>query len=134
MSMILHLISLVLAFAAPQTPAPATRVIVSSVDWTITIADLEQIVKTFPLQERERFANGDNVGTLVDELVRIWALTSDARKRGIDIGADYESRKKYYQQYAREVAAAIREENVRSYYESHLNDFTQVGFSHILIL
>ncbi len=134
MSMILHLLSLLLGFGALQTPPPATRVIASSADWTITIADLEQIVKTFPPQERERVANGDNLRALVNEVVRIWALTSEARKRGVDIGADYESRKNYYQQYAREVGATINEESVRSYYETHLDDFTQVGFSHILIL
>src|SRR5438093_10295826 len=134
MPKLLPLVSLFLAFAAPQAPAPAARVIASSPDWTITAADFEQIVKTFPPKDQERYADPDNRRPLVNELVRIWALTTEARKKGVDVGADYESRRNYYQQYAREVAGTITEEGVRSYYETHLDDFTQVGLSHILIL
>src|SRR5207244_6564362 len=71
---------------------------------------------------------------LVDELVRIWVLTSEASRKGIDVGTGYESRRNYYQQYAREIGAAISEETVRNYYEGHLDAFTQIGLSHILIL
>src|SRR5438093_7600311 len=108
---ILHLASLLLAFAAPQTPAPAGRVIASSADWTITAADFDQIVKTFPQQDQQRYTDPDNRRPLVNELVRMWALTTEARKQGVDVGVDYESRKKYYQQYARETGAPARGES-----------------------
>jgi len=95
MSMILRLLSLLLAFGVPQTSAAAARVMASSADWTITAADVEQIVTTFPPQDRERYADPDHRRRLVNELVRIWALTTEARKKGVDVGADYESRRNY---------------------------------------
>src|SRR5256885_905012 len=134
MSVILLLVVLSLSVGARQTPAPAARVIASSAEWTITAADFELIVKTFPPQDRERYTDPDYRRPLVNELVRIWTLTTEARKKGVDVGVDYESRRNYYQQYAREIEVAISEEGIRSYYESHLDDFTQVRFSHILIL
>ena len=134
MSMILHLLSLVVISSGMQSAAPVARIIASSSDWAITAEEFEEIVKTFPPQDRERFADPDNRRPLVNELVRIWVLTSEARRKGIDSGTDYASRRNYYQQYAREIGAAISEDTVRNYYESHVDDFTQVGFSHILIL
>jgi len=125
---------MLLLSGALQGPAATPRIIASSGDWTITAEEFEQIVKTFPAQDRQRFADPDNRRGLVDELVRIWVLTSEARRKGIDVGTGYESRRNYYQQYAREIGAAISEETVRNYYEGHLDDFTQIGLSHILIL
>src|SRR5438046_10567719 len=87
-----------------QGPAATPRIIASSGDWTITAEEFEQIVKTFPAQDRQRFADPDNRRGLVDELVRIWVLTSEARRKGIDVGTGYESRRNYYTQYAREIA------------------------------
>src|SRR5213594_1991669 len=134
MSIVSHLLSMLLLSGALQGPAATPRIIASSGDWTITAEEFEQIVKTFPAQDRQRFADPDNRRGLVDELVRIWVLTSEARRKGIDVGTGYESRRNYYQQYAREIGAAISEETVRNYYEGHLDEFTQIGLSHILIL
>jgi len=134
MSIVSHLLSMLLLSGPLQGPAATPRIIASSGDWTITAEEFEQIVKTFPPQDRQRFADPDNRRGLVDELVRIWVLTSEARRKGIDVGTGYESRRNYYQQYAREIGAAISEETVRNYYEGHLDDFTQIGLSHILIL
>src|SRR5437773_12360952 len=134
MSFVSARISLHLPWGHLQGRAATPLILASSGAWTITEEELEEFVKTFPPQDRQRFADPDNRRGLVDELVRIWVLTSEARRKGIDVGTGYESRRNYYQQYAREIGAAISEETVRNYYEGHLDDFTQIGLSHILIL
>jgi len=134
MSIVSHLLSIFLLSGLLQGPAATPRIIASSGDWTITAEEFEGIVKTFPPQDQQRFTDPDTRRGLVGELVRIWVLTSEARRKGIDVGTGYESRLNYYQAYAREIGAAISEETVRNYYESHLDDFTEIGLSHILIL
>jgi hypothetical protein len=125
--------SLISAVLAQNTP-PQPRVIASSSEWSITAEQYEEIVKTFPAEDRPRFVDSDNRRGLVNELVRIWVLTTEARKNGISVGTDYQSRRDYYQNYAREAGSKISEETVRKYFDDHLDDFTRVALSHILIL
>ena len=125
-----HLICLLML----QTPAAAPRVLASSSDWTITVDDFNRIVQMFPEQDRARYSITEYRLGLLNELVRIWVLTTEARKNGIDVGADYESRKKYYQKYASEASSRIPPGAMQKYYDEHIHDFTRVGFSHILIL
>ena len=96
MSIVSHLLSMLLLSGILQGPAATPRIIASSGDWTITAEEFEEIVKTFPPQDRQRFADPDNRRGLVGELVRIWVLTSEARRKGIDVGTGYESRLNYY--------------------------------------
>ena len=133
--MLIHLLCFLFIAAAPQTPAPAAaHVLASSSDWSITTEDFNRIVQTFPAEDRARYSVTEYRLGLLNELVRIWVLTTEARKNGVGVGEDYESRKSYYQKYARDVGANITEEAVRKYYDAHLDDFTQVRLSHILIL
>jgi hypothetical protein len=112
----------------------AQRVIASTSDWSITTEQYDAIVKTFPEQDRLRYIDPEYRRGLVNELVRIWVLCAEARKNGITVGSDYESQRNYYQKYARDIGATIGDAAVRSYYDAHVDDFTVVGFSHILIL
>jgi peptidyl-prolyl cis-trans isomerase C len=132
--MLIHLFCFLFIAAAPQTPAATPRVLASSTDWSITTEDFARIVQTFPPDDRARYSVTEYRNGLLNELVRIWVLTTEARKNGAEVGEDYESRKNYYQKYARDVGARITEEAVRKYYDDHLDDFTQVRLSHILIL
>jgi hypothetical protein len=112
----------------------APRIIASTSDWSLTQQQYDAIVSTFPELDRLRYIDPENRRALVNELVRIWVLCAEARKDGIAVGDDYESRKNYYQKYASGIAATITDETVRKYYDAHTPDFTLVGFSHILIL
>jgi hypothetical protein len=129
-----HLFAIwLIAGAVPQKPA-GTRVIASSMDWAITAQEFEDILKTLPADGRLRFSVPANRRDLVTELVRIWVVSTEARQRGIAIGTDYKARKDYYVEYARQIGSTINNEAVQKYYQANIDDFTQVGFAHILIL
>jgi len=132
--MLIQLLCFLFIAAAPQTPAAAAHVLASSSDWSITTEEFARILQTFPPEDQARYSITEYRLGLLNELVRIWVLTTEARKNGAEMGEDYESRKSYYQKYAREVGARVPEEAARKYYDDHLNDFTQVRLSHILIL
>jgi hypothetical protein len=115
-------------------PAQEQRPIASTNDWAITREQYEAILKTFPEADRLRYVEPEYRRGLVNELIRIWVLCTEARKNGIAIPNDYESQKGYYQKYAQQIGALVNEEAVRKYYDDHIDDFTALGFSHILIL
>jgi len=121
------------AGTVPQKSAGA-RVIASSNDWKITAEQFEDILKTLPPDGRQRFSVPANRRDLVTELVRIWVVSTEARKKGMAIGTDYKARKDYYVEFARQIGSTITSDAVRKYYQANLDDFTSVGFSHILIL
>jgi hypothetical protein len=124
-----YLLSILLLFWV-QGP----KVIASNSEWSITKDEYDAIVKTFPEQDRIRFVDAGQRRKLVNELVRIWALCADARKHGMDIGTDLESQRKYYQQFARDIASSITPDVVRNYYDTHPDEFAQFEVSQILIL
>jgi len=130
----MHLLLLLLVSAVPRQSPTAQRVIASSNEWTITAEQYDEILKTFPEQDRLRYVDPAYRRGLVNELVRIWTLCAEARKQGVDIGNDYPSQRNYYQTYAVEVAATVTDKAVREYYDAHIDDFTILSFSHILIL
>src|SRR5579884_2817831 len=137
--MIGHLISLLLVFIVPQQdPAqkvdPAQHAIAMNNEWRITEAQYDEVLKTFPEQDRLRYVDPLYRRGLVNELVRIWVLCAEQRKKGIQIGSDYQSQKNFYQKFAQDIAATITDAVVRGYYDSHLDEFTYAGFSQILIL
>jgi hypothetical protein len=110
------------------------KVIASTKDWSITQEQYDAILKTFPEVDRLRYIDPEYRRGLVNELVRIWVLSAEARKNGIAVPNDYESQKAYYQKWAQQVGATISDEAIRSYYDAHIDDFTALGFSQILIL
>jgi hypothetical protein len=128
MNVLTHLICLLML----QTPAP--RVLASTSEWTITTEDFNRIVQSFPEQDRVRYSVTEYRLGLLNELIRIWVLTTEARKNGVEVGTDYESRKRYYQEFAREVGSQIPPAAVQKYYDDHINDFARIAVSHILIL
>jgi hypothetical protein len=121
---------LVLFVHLGQTP----RVIASTADWSITAEQFDAIVKTFPEQDQPRYVVPEYRRGLVNELVRIQVLCAEARKNGLDIGTDFESQRNYYQQYGRDVAATITDDDVHSYYDAHTYEMTLLAISQILIL
>src|SRR5438093_5782043 len=82
MSIVSHLLSMLLLSGILQGPAATPRIIASSGDWTITAEEFEEIVKTFPPQDRQRFADPDNRKELVGELVRIWVFNERGPQEG----------------------------------------------------
>ena len=116
--------------SAPQVP----HIIASTSEWAITHEQFEDVLKTLPGENRDRFLVPDNRRSILSELIRVWVLSNEVRKKGFNVGTDYESQKAYYLYYAQQVQSALTEEAVRKYYEDHADDYTEVGFSHILIL
>jgi hypothetical protein len=112
----------------------APKVIAATKDWSITQEQYDAILKTFPEVDRLRYIDPEYRRGLVNELVRIWVLCTEARKNGIEIANDYESQKAYYQQWSRQVGVTMSDLAVRGYYDAHIDDFTALGFSQILIL
>src|SRR5437762_3367440 len=95
----------------PQTGA-ATRVIASTKEWKITAADFQQILASFPADSRQRFSVAANRRNLLNEVIRIWVLSTEAMKKGIAVGTTYEARRDYYVEYARQLGARITEETL----------------------
>src|SRR2546428_9098714 len=128
--MIGYLIYLISVLLVLQTP----KVIASTNDWSITTEQYNAIVKTFPEQDQLRYISVEYRRGLVNELVRIWVLCTEARKNGIEVGTDYQSQKNYYEKVAQDIGNTITDEAVRAYYATHTEDFTSLSVSHILIL
>ena len=124
------MLGLLISLLFLQTP----KVIASTNDWKITEDDYKAIINTFPHEQQLWYIDPENRREFVNELVRIWVLCEDARKHGAIIDFDYEAQKKYYQDFIQIIGSGISEEAVRKYYDDHADDFTMVGFSHILIL
>jgi hypothetical protein len=134
MPLLNHLMLLALIATAPQNPLPGSHVIASCADWSITVDDFEHVLNTFPPERREILETQPDRRILVNEMVRMWTLTAEARKKGINLGTDYESRKAYYQNYINEIHSTITDDAVRKYYDTHQEEFLQVALSQILVL
>jgi hypothetical protein len=117
----------------PQKPA-GTHVIASSKDWAITAKNFEDIVASFPAEGRQRFSIPANRRNLLNELIRIWVLTTEAINKGIAVGPQYQARRDYYMEYGRQIGARITEEAVETFYKNHPDEFTKVRIAHILVL
>src|SRR3954471_3890757 len=85
------------ATAVPQR-ADATRVIASTSEWKITAGDFQQILDSFPSDSRQRFSVAANRRNLLNEVIRIWVLSNEARKNGTAVGTTYPERRDYYVQ------------------------------------
>lgn len=128
-----HLLALwLVGVPVPQKPA-ATRVIASSSDWKITAKQFDDIVASLPPEGRQRFATAANRRGLLNELVRIWVLTTEARKKGINVGTDYTAQRDFYVEYGRQIGSRIGEETIQDFYKTHVADYERVRLSQILI-
>jgi len=120
---------------APVTQqSAATRVIASTKEWKITEGDFQQILASFPPESRERFSVAATRRNLLNEVIRIWVLSTEAKKNGIAVGTTYAERRDYYVQYTQQLGARISEERLRNYYMQHIAEYERVRLSHILIL
>src|SRR5438132_7129548 len=115
-TMIQFLVMVAVIAALPQRAA-ATRVIASTTEWKITSGDFEQILASLPANSRQRFSVAANRRNLLDEVIRIWVLSNEARKKGMPVGTTYGERRNYYIQYAQQLAARISEDKLRTYYK-----------------
>jgi hypothetical protein len=121
--------------AVPQRSTPAaSRVIASTKDWKITAADFQEILATFPADSKQRFSDAGNRRNLLNEVIRIWVLSTEARKKGLDVGTTYVARRDYYVAYAQHLGKKITDATVRAFYDAHLSEYEQIRLSHILIL
>jgi PPIC-type PPIASE domain len=119
--------------AVPQRDVPS-RVIASTKEWKITAGEFQQILATFPQDARQRFSIAANRRNLMNEVIRIWVLSTEARKNGTSVGTTYQARRDYYVQYAQQLGTRITDDRLRGYYKQHLADYERVRLSHILIL
>src|SRR5262245_60897819 len=117
----------------PQKEVPS-RVIASAQDWKLTAGEFQQILASFPPDSRQRFSVAANRRNLLNEVIRIWVLSTEARKNGIAVGTTYQARRDYYVQYAQQLAARINDDRLQTYYKQHIADYERVRLWHILIL
>jgi len=117
----------------PQKEVPS-RVIASTRDWKLTAGEFQQILDSFPPDARQRFSVAANRRNLLNEVIRIWVLSTEARKKGITVGTTYQARRDYYVQYAQQLGMRITDDGLRGYYKQHIADHERVRLSHILIL
>jgi hypothetical protein len=121
--------------AAPQwNPDAPGRVIASTKEWKITAADFQGILATFPPDSKERFSNPANRRNLLNEVIRIWVLSTEARNKGIAVGPSYMDRRNYYVAYSQRLGSRITDESIRAFYKQHLHEYEKVRLSHILVL
>jgi parvulin-like peptidyl-prolyl cis-trans isomerase-like protein len=132
-TMIQFLIMWFVVAAVPQSTT-ASRVIASTKEWKITAGDFQEILASFPPDSRERFSVAANRRNLLDEVIRIWVLSTEARKNGMAVGTTYAERRNHYVLYAQYLAGRITEEQLRTYYSQHVGEYERVRLSHILIL
>ena len=119
--------------AVPQKDVPS-RVVASTKEWKITAGEFQQIIASFPPDARQRFSVAANRRNLLNEVIRIWVLSADAKKNGIAVGTTYQARRDYYVEYARQLGTRITDDRLRAYYKQHTADYERVRLSHILIL
>jgi len=117
----------------PQKEVPS-RVIASTKEWKITAGEFQQILASFPPDARPRFSVAANRRNLLNEVIRIWVLSTEAGKNGITVGSTYQARRDYYVGYAQQLGARITDDRLRAYYKEHSADYETVRLSHILIL
>jgi len=134
MMTMIHLFMMWAAIAAVPQSVPLNRVIASTKEWKITVGDFEEILTSFPRDSRERFSIAANRRNLLDEVIRIWVLSNEARKNGMAVGTTYIERRNYYVLYAQHLGELISEDKLRTYYREHLTEYDRVHLSHILIL
>src|SRR5262245_21807906 len=137
MTLFLAMIQLLMVWsvlaAVPQTTS-ASRVIASTKEWKITAGDFQEILASFPPDSRERFSVAANRRNLLDEGIRIWVLSTEARRNGMSVGTTYAERRNYYVLYAQNLGGRITEEQLRAYYRQHIAEYDRIRLSHILIL
>jgi len=133
MSIFQFLLIWFVVLTVPQKDA-AFRVIASAKDWKITAGEFQQILASFPPDSRQRFSVVANRRNLLNEVIRIWVLSTEARKNGIAVGTTYQARRDYYVQYAQQVGAHIGDDRLRTYYKEHMAEYERVRLWHILIL
>jgi hypothetical protein len=131
---LIRLVCFALLFVVPGQKSAPTRVIASNADWKITAQEFENIVASFPAKDQPRFQVSANRRGLLDELIRIWVLTTEAQKSGTAVGSPYKERMAYYTQFAQQISSTISEDDVRSFYEKHRDEFLTIRISQILIL
>src|SRR5438552_15103398 len=119
-SMIIQFLAMWFAVIPVPQRSTAARVIASTKEWKITAGDFQQILASFPPDSRQRFSVAANRRNLLNELIRIWVLSTEARKNGIAVGTTYQARRDYYVQYAQQVGAHIGDDRVRTYYKEHM--------------
>jgi len=119
--------------SVPQRAAD-TRVIASTKGWKITAGDFQQILASLPADSRQRFSVAANRRNLLDEVIRIWVLSTDAKKKGVAIGTTYPERRDYYARYAQQLGTRITDEKMRAYYQQHIGEYERVHLWHIVVL
>jgi hypothetical protein len=120
--------------APVQQRVANTRVIASTKEWKITANEFQQILASLPPDSRQRFSVAANRRNLLDEVIRIWVLSTDAKNNGIPVGTTYHERRDYYARYGQQLGARIPDEKMRAYYQQHIGEYERVHLSHILIL
>jgi hypothetical protein len=75
-----------------------------------------------------------NRRNLLDEVIRIWVLSTDAKKKGVAIGTTYPERRDYYARYAQQLGTRITDEKMHAYYQQHISEYERVHLWHIVVL
>ncbi|APR83138.1 Foldase protein PrsA precursor [Minicystis rosea] len=132
-----HALKQVPADAGPPvgglTPEQGARVVAKVGDRTITLADFARTLDRMDQFDRLRYQSKERRRELLEEMIDVELLAAEARRLGIDKEADMQDAVRTILRDAilaqsREgmpAPAAIPDTEIRAYYDSHLDRFTE---------
>jgi len=126
--------------AAPAAPANDDPVIMSSENVQVHKSEFELALKSLPA-EYQQFAMGQGKRQFAEDYVRMKLLSAEGAKAGLDKDPEVVSQLNLMrenliaQAELKKMDAAMKpsDEDLKSYYESHKNDYDEVKARHILI-
>src|SRR2546425_718798 len=122
-----------LCLCGSQTSFAQERVIAAAKDWSITAQQFQQFLELLPDQQHQYFIAHQR--EFLDQLVRIWVMSAEARSQGLDKTPKVKATLDFYsnnmlagelhrQQVTGNTTAT--EEAVKTFYEANKSEFTKV--------
>jgi peptidyl-prolyl cis-trans isomerase C len=124
----------------PMPVVPPDRVVIAIGDLTITAAQFDQMIDSLP-EQYKAIARSGGRKQFADNVVRIFVLAQEGRKRKLDESATYKTQAKFSE--ANVLAGMtlddikknipIDDAEVHKYFDTHKAEYEQVRARHILI-
>ena len=126
--------------AKPPVSVPPDRVVLKVGDISVTAAQFDQLIDVLPPQSQAA-ARGPSRKQFADNVVRVFVLANDAKRRKIDDTPSYKTQLMFtinnllagldYKELGKE--SKVTEDDVRKYYDAHKSEYEEVAARHILI-
>jgi peptidyl-prolyl cis-trans isomerase C len=123
---------------AATQPSPGERVVISIGDERITADEFAAMISDLPPAARAAMG-GPHRRAIVEDLLRAKMLAHEARRRGIDNSASFRRQMAVVRDQVladmlrNQIAADIREADLRQYFDAHREDFCRFRVRHIVI-